>query len=342
MANHYTTLTHAYAVTKASSRVHRQVSSIAPPTECLLAITLPSARLSNKGGATTCPQGSIRNVKVHPGSSDPPSNWNTWEEYFKSKPGEFTPDQIVAKIARNRMKIDRTVARILEMFDWSFTPRLIAVISHFERQLGADNPGERWRRALLDFAYCNVGFDLKQLIEVLHCDLQVTIHEGLVEVQDDIFKAIANFIDNFHPIVTTLSAPQMRALLDHMCARCAGSHSFLAVVQCGTTLMRPESFLQNGPTQLLQSFFDWLPDHQTDTERSPTCPTQMEMEVNHFSKVLQTHLVDITSNPALMLDFSCGIDLTKDEAVVRYPPPKGNIADDPEDDLEVPTVLLFL
>ena len=69
----------------------------------------------------------------------------------------------------------------------------------------------------------------------------------------------------------------------------------------------------------------------------------MEMEVDHFSKVLLTSQVDVTSNPALMLDFSCGIEriptinLTKDEAVLCYPPPKGNIADDPEDDLEVPT-----
>ena len=54
MANHYTTLAHTYAATKASSQAHRQVSSIAPPTECSLAITLPSAQLSNKGGATTC------------------------------------------------------------------------------------------------------------------------------------------------------------------------------------------------------------------------------------------------------------------------------------------------
>ena len=53
MANHYTALAHAYAATKASSRVHRQVLSIAPPTECSLAITLPSARLLNKGGSTT-------------------------------------------------------------------------------------------------------------------------------------------------------------------------------------------------------------------------------------------------------------------------------------------------
>ena len=43
VANHYTTLAHAYAATKASSRVHRQVSSITPPMECSLAITLPSA-----------------------------------------------------------------------------------------------------------------------------------------------------------------------------------------------------------------------------------------------------------------------------------------------------------
>ena len=86
--------------------------------------------------------------------------------------------------------------------------------------------------------------------------------------------------------MTTLSAPQVHALLDHMHARCAGSHSFLAAVWHGTTLMRPESFLQNGPTQLLQSFFDRLPDHQTDIERGSSHPTQIEMEVDHFSKVL--------------------------------------------------------
>ena len=44
-----------------------------------------------------------------------------------------------------------------------------------------------------------------------------------------------------------------------------------------------------------------------------------------------------------MLDFSCGIEgnptinLTKDEAVVHYPLLKGNIADDPGDNLEMPT-----
>ena len=44
-----------------------------------------------------------------------------------------------------------------------------------------------------------------------------------------------------------------------------------------------------------------------------------------------------------MLDFSCGIkgiptiNLTKDEAVVHYLLLKGNIADDPEDDLEMAT-----
>ena len=201
--------------------------------------------------------------------------------------------------------------------------------------MGTDNSGERCRQALLDFTYRNVGFDLKQLIEVLHCDLQVTIHEGLIEVQDDILEAIANFTNNFHITVTTLSAPQVHALLDHMHARFAGSHTFLAAVCHGITLMRPESFLQNGPTQLLQSFFNRLPYHQTDIGRGSTHPIQIEMEVDHFSKVLQTHLVDVTSNPALMLDFSCGIkgvptiDLTKDEPVVHYPPRKGNIADDP-------------
>ena len=230
------------------------------------------------------------------------------------------------------------------MFNWYSTSRLVAVISHFEWQLGVDNPDERWRGVLLDFTYHNIGFNLKQLIKVLHCDLQVTIHKGLV--QADILKAIVNFVNNFHIRVTFLSAPQVLALLDHMHARHAGSHSFLAAVQCGTTLTRPESFLQNGPTQLLQSFFDRLPDHQTDIERGSTHPTQLEMEVDHFSKVLQTHLVDVTSDQALMLDFRCRIknlptiDLTGEKAALCYLPLKGNIADNPENDLGVLTTAL--
>ena len=133
----------------------------------------------------------------------------------------------------------------------------------------------------MDFAYCNICFDLKQLIKVLHCDLQVTIQKGLVKVQADILEAIANFVNNFHIKLTTLSAPQVHALLKHMHARRAGSHSFLDAVQQGTTLAR-----QNGPTQLLQSFFDRLTDHQTDIERGSTHPTQLETKVDPFSKVI--------------------------------------------------------
>ena len=98
--------------------------------------------------------------------------------------------------------------------------------------------------------------------------------------------------------------------------------------------------------QLLQSFFDRLPDHQTNIERGSTHPTLLEIEVDHFSKVLQTHLVDVTSDPVLMLDFRCEIknvptiDLRRGEALLCYPPLKGNIADNPEDDLEVPTTAL--
>ena len=95
-------------------------------------VTLPSVQLLHKGGATTHPRGLIRNVKVHPGSSDPPSRWSTWEEYLQSKPGEFTPDQVVAEMAQSWLKIDKTMARILEMFDWCSISRLAAVIGHFE------------------------------------------------------------------------------------------------------------------------------------------------------------------------------------------------------------------
>ena len=76
-----------------------------------------------------------------------------WEEYLKLKPGEFTLDQIVAEITRNRLKIGKTVARILKTFNWYFTSRMIVVIGWFEKGVGMDNPGERWRQALLDFSY---------------------------------------------------------------------------------------------------------------------------------------------------------------------------------------------
>ena len=72
----------------------------------------------------------------------------------------------------------------------------------------------------------------------------------------------------------------------------------------------------------------------------------MESEVNHFIKVLQTYVVDVTFNPALMLYFKSGIkgirtiDLTTKEVVLHYPPLKGTIAQDPEDDLDVPTAAL--
>ena len=160
------------------------------------------------------------------------------------------------------------------------------MIGQFEKCVGMDNPEERWRWALLDLAYQNVGFNLKQLMGVLHCDLQVAIHKGLIEVQDDLLESIVNFTNNFHITMTMLSAPQVCDLLDHMQARQTGSHSFLAAVRHDTTLTKMESFLKNGPTRLLQSFFDRLPDHQIDIERDLTHSTDLEMEVTHFSSVL--------------------------------------------------------
>ena len=104
------------------------------------------------------------------------------------------------------MKIDRTVARILKMFNWYFTSRLIAVIGN--RQLWGKVEASSVRLCL-----SKCWLRSQAIVEVLHCDLQVAIHEGLVKVQDDILEAIANFADNFHITVITLSAPQVHALL---------------------------------------------------------------------------------------------------------------------------------
>ena len=54
-------------------------------------------------------------------------------------------------------------------------------------------------------------------------------------------------------------------------------------------------------------------------------------------------MVVVTSDPALMLDFKSEIkgvptiDLTGEEALLHYPSLKGNITQDPEDDLDAPT-----
>ena len=59
----------------------------------------------------------------------------------------------------------------------------------------------------MDFAYHNVTFDINQLLEVLCCDLQVTIHEGLMETQMDLLEVINGFVDHFQTEMATLSPP---------------------------------------------------------------------------------------------------------------------------------------
>ena len=222
MASHYTLLANAYSAKPAKSGACQQVSTVTPLTECSLAINLPSARLSHKGGATTRPKGLIRNVTVDPGSSNPPGLWNSLDEYLGDKPGELIPDQIIEVVAQNQQKINRSVARILEMFDWYSSSRIVSIIGRFDCRIGSDTPGERWKRVLMDFAFCNITFDMKQLIEVLSCDLQVTTQEGLMETQTELLETVASFVDHFQMEMVTLSPPQMHAPLDHLHTRWAG------------------------------------------------------------------------------------------------------------------------
>ena len=231
---------------------------------------LPSARLSHKGGATTRPKGLVRNIKVDPESSNPPDPWNSWDEYLQDKPQEFTPDQIVGVVAQNQCKINRSIPRILELFDWYSSSRMVSVIGHFDCHVGSEakgGEGQRWKRALMDLAYRNITFDMKQLVEVLRYDLQVTIQEGLIETQTELLETIAGFIDHFQMEMITLSPPQMHTLLDHLRARQAGGQALLDVIRHGNTSTWPESFLDKGPSHLLQSFFDSLTHHQVDIKR---------------------------------------------------------------------------
>ena len=75
VASHYTMLAIQYVMKPARGAPQNHVSIVAPPTECSQAINLPSAQISNKGGATARPKGSVHHVKVNPGSADPSSPW---------------------------------------------------------------------------------------------------------------------------------------------------------------------------------------------------------------------------------------------------------------------------
>ena len=238
--SHYTLLANAYGAKPAKSPAHHQVLTIAPLTECSLAIDLPSAQLSHKGRATSKPKGSIQNVKVNPGSSNPPGPWNSWDEYLRDKPGELTPDQIIRVVAQNQWKINRSVARILEMFDWYSSSRMVSIIGHFDCRVRSDTPDERWRRALMDFAFHNITFDMKQLIEVLRCDLLVAIQEGLMETQTELLETVVCFVDHFQMEMGTLLHGSMHYLTiftpDRQLDRCCWMQSIEVIHQLNQNL----------------------------------------------------------------------------------------------------------
>ena len=94
----------------------------------------------------------------------------------------------------------------------------------------------------------------------------------------------------------------------------------------------PESFLQDGPSQLLQDFFNSLPDHQIDIRKDSTALSCLEIKMDNAAIALRTQLTEVCSDPALMLNFEPSmqgittIDLTQEETIVKFPPLRGNIA----------------
>ena len=82
----------------------------------------------------------------------------------------------------------------------------------------------------MDFAYRNITCDIKQLVEVLHCDLQVTMHKGLMETLTELLDTVGCFIDHFQTEMATLSPPQMHALLDHLHTRQGGGQALLDAI----------------------------------------------------------------------------------------------------------------
>ena len=66
-------------------------------------------------------------------------------------------------------------------------------------------------------------------------------------------------------------------------------------------------------------------------QKGSTVPTQLEVEVNNAATTLQTCMTDICADPTLILNLEptvigvTTIDLTSDEAIIKYPHERGNI-----------------
>ena len=108
-----------------------------------------------------------------------------------------------------------------------------------------------------------------------------------METQMELLETIGSFVDHFQLEMTTLSLPQVHALLDHLWTRCGGGQALLDAIQRGETSTLPESFLQNSPSQLLQDFFDSLPDHQINIGKDSIALTHLKIEVDNAA-VLKT------------------------------------------------------
>ena len=127
MASHYATLAIQYATKPTEGAPQNHVSIVAPPTECSQTINLPSARISNKGGATMRPKGSVHHMKVDPGSADPPGPWKTGMGTFRTNL-ENSHQARSQESSQHRWKINRSVARILVLFHWYSFTRMLSII----------------------------------------------------------------------------------------------------------------------------------------------------------------------------------------------------------------------
>ena len=108
-----------------------------------------------------------------------------------------------------------------------------------------------------------------------------------MEIQMELLETISSFVDYFQSEMTTLSPPQVHALLDHLWARCGGGQTLLDAIRRGETSTRPESFLQNAPSQLRQDFFDSLPDHQINIQKGLTALSCFEIKVDNTAVILK-------------------------------------------------------
>ena len=68
-----------------------------------------------------------------------------------------------------------------------------------------------------------------------------------------------------------------------------------------------ESFIEEGPSGIMEEFLKELPEHQVIIKKNSNMHMETKRQVHNAVIMLQAHMTDINLNPSLMFDFNSTI-----------------------------------